>query len=319
MAIRKFSEVYSDHGATFGRGDDVIQFGDYSLYSDESNKIGSIKDALFDDVTGSIRYLIADTGFWVFGKKVLLPIGLANFDRDQKRVYVNGLTEEDVKNLPDYDEDMVVDRDYEDRVRTGYRGLGDARKKQFMGQTYREDERVYPGSAALYGASVEGTTGTERMATAGQPAMAQTGEAYDYDREPGLYGMDMASHNPIRLYQERLIADKDRFKTGEVVVGKRVETETKDVSVPVEKERVIIERTAVDGDRPAVGTPDFNEGEVARVETYAEEAKIGKEAFVRESVNVRKDVERETVTGKETLRREELDVKTDGDTEVVRR
>ncbi len=303
MAIRKFKEVYPDHKEAFGRDGNAIQFDEYKLYSRKDDQIGSIKDALFDDTSGNIRYLIADTGFWVFGKTVLLPIGLANFDRSQKRVYVDGFTKEQVENLPEYSDGMTIDRDYEERVRTGYRGLGENRKRQFMGKAYNDENKAYPGSAALYGNKAERTAAVDA-------------ELQDYDREPGLYGMDKDTHNPIRLYQERLIADKERFKSGEVNVSKRVETETKEVSVPVERERVVIERTAVNDARPTDAAPDFKAGNVARVETYAEEADIRKEAYVREEVNVRKEVDRDTVTGSETLRREEIDVDTDGDPKI---
>jgi stress response protein YsnF len=51
---------------------------------------------------------------------------------------------------------------------------------------------------------------------------------------------------------------------------------------------------------------------VARVEVYEETADIQKQAFVREEVNIRKEVEHETVTSQETIRREELDVDVDG-------
>ncbi|MGF1512376.1 MAG: DUF2382 domain-containing protein [Elainellaceae cyanobacterium] len=283
----------------------MLAFNDYSLYSRDGDQVGSIKDALFDDNTGNIRYLVADTGFWVFGKKVLLPIGLAHFDRNQKRVYVDGLAKSKVENMPEYRDDMTIDQDYENRIRSGYRDLGETRKGKYVGKEYREENRAYPGSSALYGKE-------DRTATAAAADL-------DYDREPGLYGMDHEDHDAIRLYQERLIADKDRFKTGEVAIGKRVETETKEVSVPVERERIIIERTDVDGARPVEGTPDFKEGEVMRAETYAEEADIRKEAYVREEVNVRKEVDRDTVTGKETLRREELDIDTTEGTDVVNR
>ncbi|MGB3615350.1 MAG: DUF2382 domain-containing protein [Elainellaceae cyanobacterium] len=307
MAFRKFSEAYPDRDEITGKNGDTLAFNDYALYSRNDDKIGSIEDVLFDDKTGTIRYLIADTGFWVFGKKVLLPIGLAQFDRNQKRVYVDGMTKEQVENMPEYQDNMTIDRDYEDKIRNGYRSLGDNRKRQFKGQKYREENRSYPGSAALYGRD-------------NKPSNARgAGVDQDYDREAGLYGMDSETHGPIRLYQERLIADKDRFKTGDVTVGKRVETETKEVSVPVERERVVIERTDVDSTRKVKGTPDFKEGTVIRTETYAEEADIHKEAYVREEVNVRKEVERDTVTGKETLRREELDVDAGENANVVKK
>lgn len=58
---------------------------------------------------------------------------------------------------------------------------------------------------------------------------------------------------------------------------------------------------------------------MARVEAYEEKARIGKEAFVSEEVNVRKEVDRDVVAGKETLRREKLKVDTDGNPVVQRK
>ncbi len=123
----------------------------------------------------------------------------------------------------------------------------------------------------------------------------------------------------VKLYEERLVADKERHKAGEVSVGKHVETETAKVAVPVEKERIVIERTTPTNERTvAPGTADFSGGEVARVDIYEETAEIGKEAFVREEVKVRKEVEHETVQAEETLRREELDVDVDGNPTIRR-
>ena len=115
------------------------------------------------------------------------------------------------------------------------------------------------------------------------------------------------------MYEERLLTNKERHKTGEVAIGKHVESETAQVSIPVEKERVIIERTSpTDAREVTPGSVDFREGEVARMEVYEETADIQKQAFVREEVTVRKEVERDTVNATETLRREELDVDVDG-------
>ncbi|HEY9847481.1 MAG TPA: YsnF/AvaK domain-containing protein, partial [Candidatus Caenarcaniphilales bacterium] len=144
---------------------------------------------------------------------------------------------------------------------------------------------------------------------------------YSYHNEPALYGMTDTDHRTLRLYEERLIANKRRVKTGEVSIGKRVETEVARASVPVEKERVVIERTTpVDaGTAVPPGEVTFQEGEVARVEIYEETADIHKEAFVREEVNVSKEVDRDTVNAEETLRREELDVDAEGRTVEDRR
>ena len=137
---------------------------------------------------------------------------------------------------------------------------------------------------------------------------------YSYDEhDASLYALNEQDHQSLKLYEERLIADKQRAKSGEVVIGKRVETETAQVAVPVEKERVVIERsTPADMGEVAPGSVHFQEGEVARVEVYEEEADVQKQAFVREEVEIRKEVERDTVEATETVRREELDVDIEG-------
>lgn len=117
----------------------------------------------------------------------------------------------------------------------------------------------------------------------------------------------------IKLYEERLVADKTLQKTGDVAINKRVETEQVQISVPVEKERVVIERTTPTGANIIVDpdTADFNEGEFMRVSVYEEAPDIHKEAFVREEVHIRKEVEQTVVEAEEQIRREELDINTD--------
>ena len=277
MALVKIADLYPKYKEDIFGGDDIKSF---SVYDHTNDKIGSVYDIIVDE-TGKFRYLVIDTGFWIFGKKVLLPVGRASIDYNDRRVYAKGLTKEQAENLPEYDDDMTIDYDYEERVRMVYRGI-----------EYDSDNTVYAEEAKAYDSG-----------------------AYSYDREPGLYGyQDTENRQSLKLYEERLVANKERFRTGTVTIGKRVETETATVSVPVEKEKVIIERNTVN-DSTAVtpGATAFSEGEVARVEVYEESADIEKQAFVREEVSVRKEVERDTVSAKETIRREELEIESDGD------
>ena len=46
---------------------------------------------------------------------------------------------------------------------------------------------------------------------------------------------DIKDDDKIRLYEERLLVNKQRDKAGEVAIGKRVETETAEVAVPCRK------------------------------------------------------------------------------------
>ncbi len=282
MALIKFKDAYPNYKESFGDSN-LVPIDSFKVYSDGGDQIGTVKDALVDEQEGQFRYLIVDTGFWVFGKNVLLPIGLARFDYDDRRVYVNGLTKEQVENLPEFDDRYVADYDYEEQVRGVYRPIADR----------------------------QGTQTTANRA-------AYTRDSYSYDRDPALYNRREQDHQPLRLYEERLTATKSRQKSGEVAVGKHVETQTANVSVPVEKERVVIERNAVSPNQAAVGSHDFTDGEVARMDVYEETADVQKQAVVREEVRVRKEVERDTVTAQEQVRREELDINTEGRPNVNR-
>ncbi len=266
MALAKIADLDPNHQAEIF-GDDNLK--GYPVYGDKGEEIGSVQDLLVDD-HGYFRYFVVNTGFLGIGKKVLLPIGNASINRDRNRVYVVGFTKEQATNLPEYDDNMTVDYDYEERVRSSYR---------------------------------------KTSAATGSVAPAVNRNDYSYDREPDLYQTNEQNHQRLKLHEERLIANKHRFNTGTVSVGKRVETKTAQVSVPVDKERVVIERRNPTDSSPI--TPDanaFQEGEAARIEVYEETADLEKQAFVREEVDIRKETDRETVNLEGTVRREELDV-----------
>lgn len=156
------------------------------------------------------------------------------------------------------------------------------------------------------GAVAQPVETNEASVAAVRPATSET-----IDRAPHR---DVADTEAIRLYEERLRVDKTRRKAGEVTISKQVETETTRVTVPIEKERVVVERIASDeiGKAVAPGTANFQEGEVLRVEVYEEMPDIRKETIVREEVHLHKAVDHEMVKAEETLRREELDVDVNG-------
>lgn len=275
--IVDFAPAYKDE--IFG-GTDIIGF---SVYDAQGEQIGSVHDILVDE-TGRIRYLVIDTGAWVFGRKVLLPVGFIGMNYHQHRVFVRGLTKEHVESLPAYEHNMAIDYDYEEQVRNIYR----------------------PIAIQLRGTATEFNPSS------------YTVDTYSYDDEPTLY--EMENPETLKLYEERLITHKERYETGQVALSKRIETETKKVEVPIEKERVIIERNPLSEAREVEpGSVEFKEGEVVRMKVHEESADIQKKAFLREEVGIRKEVERDTVKAKEELRREELEVKVEGEAEVKRK
>ncbi len=71
-------------------------------------EIGTVKDIYFDDATWKVRYLVVETGNWLFGRKILLsPVAVQSIGWDSKTIRVN-LTTDQVKHSPDIDTDKPV-------------------------------------------------------------------------------------------------------------------------------------------------------------------------------------------------------------------
>lgn len=116
MALYKLDEYHPDYQNDVFDGYDIKNFDVYA----QDDKVGSVKNIMVDE-DGKFRYFIVDTGFWIFGKNVFLPVGMANIDYEEKRVYAPQLTKQQVEDLPEFSEDMAIDNDYEERVRGVYR------------------------------------------------------------------------------------------------------------------------------------------------------------------------------------------------------
>ncbi|MGB3262484.1 MAG: DUF2382 domain-containing protein [Microcoleus sp.] len=283
MLLYKIEDFNPSYREVAFDGEDIKGFDVCAGNTDE--KIGTLDTVLVDE-TGRFRYFVVDTGVWIFGKKVLVPIGLCRIDFNTGRVYARSLQKQQVENLARYENGMVVDYDYEEQVR-----------------------RVYRTPTVGASAPVEASLPLEasRIVTASAPVSVPA--PYSYEQEPELYQMNEQDHQKIRLYEERLIADKTRQKTGEVIINKRVETETAKVSVPVAKERAVIEHvTPENAGTPVSAEAAFGQQETVHMELHEETADIKKQAFLREEVKIRKEVEKDTVESTETLRREKLDL-----------
>jgi uncharacterized protein (TIGR02271 family) len=272
MRLYRIGEIYPNYLDDIFGNDDLKG---YSVYTDNDEQIGSIDDLLVDR-DGHFRYFVVNTGFLGIGKKVLIPVGYTSIDRDRNRVYIPGFSKEQAQNMPEYNEGALVDFDLEERVRNAFR---------------------------------QPTSTSSVVTSTASPAETYKNADYSYDKEPSLYQMDDANHQLLKLYEERLVASKNRISTGTVRVGKHVETEMARVSIPVEKERVIIERKNPTESTPVTpGADAFQDGEVARIELFEESANIQKQAFVREEVEIKKEIQHDIFNAEDTIRREELDV-----------
>jgi sporulation protein YlmC with PRC-barrel domain len=76
-------------------------------------QIGKVEDLLFDDEQWTVRYLVVNTGIWLFGRKVLIaPVALGLLEWDRHVLNVN-LTRDQVERSPGVNTDEPVSRQWE--------------------------------------------------------------------------------------------------------------------------------------------------------------------------------------------------------------
>lgn len=76
-------------------------------------EIGTAEDVYFDDETWVARYLVADTGGWLAGRRVLIPaVALGAADWRAGRLAV-ALTRDQIRDSPDIDTDKPISRQHE--------------------------------------------------------------------------------------------------------------------------------------------------------------------------------------------------------------
>ncbi len=118
----------------------------------------------------------------------------------------------------------------------------------------------------------------------------------------------------LRLLQEHLRANKERYQAGTVRLGKRVTEHAETVNVPVTEERVVLERRPLSG---AARPGEIGDGDTEKsidVPVMGERVNVQKEV-TGEEVIARKEQTQRTERVQDTVRHEEL--VTDGDTNLM--
>ncbi len=83
-------------------------------------EIGQVKDFYFDDKTWTLRYLVADTGGWLAGRRVLIsPHSLGHLYPEGKVLLVN-LTKKQIEESPSIYEHESVTRQQEEEYHRHY-------------------------------------------------------------------------------------------------------------------------------------------------------------------------------------------------------
>jgi hypothetical protein len=91
------------------------------LYGLNDEKLGKIDDVIFDHSSGSIRYVVVDTGGWLSTKKFVVPAERLRASAEHKDDFAVELSKQQVESLPPYDESHLESdqqwADYEGKYR----------------------------------------------------------------------------------------------------------------------------------------------------------------------------------------------------------
>ena len=285
MTLYKISDRYPNYRDIYFNGNDVKGM---TVRSAEDARMGTVKDIFIDD-ENHIQFLVVDLG----RSQVLLPISRCASNFEQNTVYVRSLNQSEFKNLQPYSE---------------------------TGETYRPVEYALEQSIAVEAsAPVEGIAFIEKAprAVIEEPAVAERTVEQPAIAESVIE--PTAAERPIQLYEERLITQKQRIKTGEVKISKQTITETTDTDIPITREKVIIEIESIYSGQTRVdfGDAEVSEDGTVRMDIYEEQAEVCRRIVPYQNVSVRKESVQDVVRTQQVVRREELDIRTEGNPEIV--
>eukprot|EP01037_Dinobryon_pediforme_P004307 gene4307-4357_t len=117
----------------------------YHLHATDGG-IGHVENFLIDDITWSIRYLIADTSNWWMGKHVLIaPFAVESVDWSKREIHLN-VSRDAVKASPPWDPIKIVEAVYERELHAHYRwpGYGWASMGETLADIARREQRERP-------------------------------------------------------------------------------------------------------------------------------------------------------------------------------
>lgn len=106
-----------DRKLVLRRADELIGYGIEAV----DDSIGTVHDFYFSDDTWAIRYMIVDTGPWLFGRRVLISPAAFDMPTAQDEVFRVNLTKQQVEESPEIDLDKPVSRQQEKSLHNHYR------------------------------------------------------------------------------------------------------------------------------------------------------------------------------------------------------
>ena len=255
---------------------------DKDVHGSDGEKIGAVGNVFLDDVTGTPEWVTVKTG--LFGtKETFVPIGQGQLDAEGVTV---PYTKDLVKDAPNIEAD------------TGHLS------QDQEAELYRHYSLDAPDTTTLSGTQDERRDGERGVDV--QPGQ-NTGQAPLTGHDPS----GRSAEESMTRSEERLNVGTRTEQTGRARLRKYVVTEQESVTVPVTKERAVLEREPITegtGDRTRAGA-DLSE-EDHEVVLHEERPVVEKETVAAERVALGTERTTEDVQVTEEVRKEQIE--TDG-------
>jgi uncharacterized protein (TIGR02271 family) len=273
----------------------------WDVKDETGKKIGEVDELIFDTQTRKVRYIVVDLEGNVFDfdtRDVLVPIGIAQLHEKDDDVILPGVTAEQIRSLPDYDEDDLGS-EVETKVRNVFGGIGaaGAAGAAYAAGSTKTDDDVSSRETT--------TTGERENDFYSHPHFDDN---KFYGKREGLSNENRSTstdeNTTVPIIKENIEIGKEEVERGGIRLRSRiVENEVKK-DVNLREENVNVERTAVD--RPA-SEADIKEREIEMLQTK-EVPVVNKEARVVEEVSLNKEVNEREETVRDTVRNTDVDI-----------
>jgi uncharacterized protein (TIGR02271 family) len=271
-----------------------------TAYGDDGEKIGKVGQLFLDDQTGRPEFVTINTG--LFGtNESFVPVADATFNGDR---LVVPFSKDKVKDAPNVDlEGRHLDESEEQRLYEYY-GMGTSGYTDTSNAGYTDTDRTteYADTSNAGRTDTDRTTGytdTDRDVTSGTEGYDTSGPTTD---------------DAMTRSEEQVRVGTTSEEAGRVRLRKYVTTEHETHTVPVRKEKAVIETEPItDGNvGSATSGPDISEEE-HEVVLREERATVDKTVEPVERVRLGTETTTEEQTVTEEVRKEQVEVEGDAD------
>ncbi|CAN5771044.1 DUF2382 domain-containing protein [soil metagenome] len=242
----------------------------WDVIASDGSKIGEVEHLLVDTGGMKVRYLSVerDTGWFDSSDEpaVIVPIGAARLDRDEKRVLVDRMASSDFRTVPGYRRDTGVTRDYETSVGSHY-GRGAAGANFYEGEHY-DDNRFYGRERS----------GNEERITLSEEELA-VGKR---EREAGAVEVEKRVETEHVRESVPVMREEVTVERRPVTDGRAVDADFRDehIRVPLTEEEVVVDKRAVAKEEVVVKKHQVEDQKTVEADLRKEHAEVHREGDV---------------------------------------